>query len=302
MSETRRIATGSIEWVDFPIETEADPTAFPVEVALVPTGTMPASDDSDYRVAAWVAGGGPDVWEVRLLIGSAGADTDYAVGVYDAYVRVTATPEVPVIPAGGLEVYGAEAPRIIDVQDLADFLQTTIPADNSGADFACDIGSAVVRAKLGQTVTFLADDSLVIEGSCEDRIRLPQRPVIEVDSVTVDGTLFPSAGYSLIGDELVLGVDSDTFASIASGLGSWGGARSRIVVVYSHGYAAVPADIRGLACSIAARVFQNPGGETSEGILSYSRSFSDPASFPLLPHEEAVVSRYRRRAGTLSTR
>src|SRR6185503_10518454 len=145
---------------------------------------------------------------------------------------------------------GASAPQIIDVDDLADSLEQDIDPDSSAAALACELASDVVRAKLRQTITLVEDDELRIEGACDDRVRLPERPVIEVASVMVDGLLFPSSGYNVIGDELVLVQDSGTFASIASGLGYLAGRGSTLDIVYSHGYAAVPPAIKGLALGI----------------------------------------------------
>lgn len=300
MGATHRVIVGSVEFVDFPIEAENDPTAFPVEVALVQSGGVPAEDD--WRDAAWAAGGGPTVWEARLLLGDHPTETDYPAGVYDSFVRITATPEAPIISAGGIEFVGAELPQIIDSDDLADSVDEAIEPDSAAAELACQIASDVVRAKLRQMVTLVEDDALRLEGVSGDRVRLPQRPVVEVSEVLLDGTEFPAAGYSVIGDELVLVQDSGTWASIASGLGSWGGRGATLDITYSHGYAAVPPAIKGLALGIAKRLYLNPNGATAEGVLSYSISFGDPADFPLLPFEDDVVSLYRRRAATVSTR
>lgn len=302
MTETHRVLVGSVEYVDFPVEAENDPTLFPVEVAIVATGSVPNEDESDWRAADWQAEGPTGVWRARLLVGSSGIDTDYPAGLYDAFVRITAAPEVPVLEAGGIELYSSTLPVIIDGEDLADFLGAELDTNSASVAFACSVASDVVRAKLRQTVTLVEDDALRIEGVHGDRITLPERPVVEVSSVAVDGFTFPPSGYHVIGDELILVSGSETFASRASGLGSWGGSGVAVDIVYSHGYAAVPQSIRGLACSIASRIVENPQGVTSEGVLSYSVSFGDPASFPLLPFEEDVVSLYRRRAGTLSTR
>jgi hypothetical protein len=301
-STTHRVVVGSVEWVEFHIEVEEDPTTFPVEIALVSSGTVPL--EADWRSAIWPSGaeGGPAVWNIRLLVGDAGADTDYAAGVYDAFSRIDSGLEVPITPVGAVEFYGGEAPRIIDSDELGDFLRLEIEPDDAGADIACDIASEVVRAKLRQTVTLVEDDVLRIEGSFADRVRLPERPIVDVSSVTIDGAELPPSSYNVIGDELVLAADVETWASITIPEGGFGGRRSVLEIVYSHGYAVVPADIKGLALAIAGRTYQNPQGVSSEGILSYRVSYGDAETFPLLPHEEAVVSRYRRRQTTLTMR
>jgi hypothetical protein len=299
---THRVVVGSVEWVEFHIEVEEDPTGFPVEIALVPSGSIPASDDSDYRAAIWPAGaeGGPDVWNIRLLVGDEPTDTDYPAGVFDAFARIDSGLEVPVIPVGAVEFYGGEAPRIIDTDELGDHLRRAIEPDDAAAVQACKIASEVIRATLRQTVTLVEDDELRIEGSWGARIRLPQRPVISVAGVTVDGAALPSSSWNLLGDEVVLASDLETFATITVPEGGFGGARSVLVVTYTHGYAVVPWDIKGLALGAAAAIFDNPGNVSSERILSYSVAYRTATEF-VVGHND-VVSRYRRKLSTLSMR
>jgi hypothetical protein len=297
---THRVVVGSLEWVEFHIEVETDPTGFPVEIALVASGAIPTS--TDWRPAVWPPGqtGEGDVWDIRLLVGDAGDETDYAAGVFDAFAKIDAGLEVPIIPVGAVEFYGGEAPTIIDADELGDHLRIAIAPDDTGAAQACRIASEVVRATLRQTITLVEDDTLRLEGSYGDRIRLPERPVLEVVSVTVEGAELPASSYNLIGEEIILASDLETFASITIPEGGLGGRRAVVEIVYSHGYAIVPADIKGLALGAAAAVYQNPANVTSEGILSYRVAYGDAGEF--LAGQPAVVGRYRRRAATLGMR
>ena len=64
----------------------------PVEIALVASGTTPATGD-------WTDA---DAWDgtiAKLLIGPGGT-VELAAGTYRVWVRVTATPEIPVIESG----------------------------------------------------------------------------------------------------------------------------------------------------------------------------------------------------------
>lgn len=68
----------------------------PVELAVIPsTQEEPAS--GDWRTAVW------DGTTAKLLIGPGGTLT-LADGIYRVWVRVTATPEIPVLRSGLLEI------------------------------------------------------------------------------------------------------------------------------------------------------------------------------------------------------
>jgi len=91
----------STEYLFCPVRGPAgvDLTAFPVAIALVgEQAGEPAS--GDYQTAAWAGSPAPGITEARLLV-TAGS---LAVGAYMAWVKVTATPEVPVIKAGRVTV------------------------------------------------------------------------------------------------------------------------------------------------------------------------------------------------------
>lgn len=80
----------------------------------------------------------------------------------------------------------------ITVEDLADFMEVDelllVPAENAVAS-ACD----AVRKYLDQTITFVADDEFRRDGKGADagrasrQLRLPERPVRAVTSLTIDG-------------------------------------------------------------------------------------------------------------------
>jgi hypothetical protein len=67
-------------------------------------------------------------------------------------------------------------------------------------------------------------------------------------------------------------------------------------VTYTHGYATIPDDIRGVTLDLAARKMANPSGNRQEGIGSYSISYGDVAD------DDPVfdpISRYRERAASV---
>lgn len=84
------IVSLSKEYVYVPVKAGVDLAALPVEVALTTNGAEPVG--ADWRTAAW------DQGRARVLVGP------LPDGRYSVWVRVTATPEVPVMKAGLLDV------------------------------------------------------------------------------------------------------------------------------------------------------------------------------------------------------
>lgn len=87
-----RIPATSVEYVKVPVTADVDLSGLPVEMAVITGGEDPAEDD--WQTAAW------DNGYARLLVGPLIADTSYVV-----WVRVTSTPEIPVMQAGSLSAY-----------------------------------------------------------------------------------------------------------------------------------------------------------------------------------------------------
>jgi len=132
-------------------------------------------------------------------------------------------------------------------------------------------------------------------------VRLRQRPVRSVASVTVDGVALESTGWNLHG-ALLRRIDGGCFP-----LGV-----ANVVVVYTHGYDIpptvvdwpVPADIRLVALIAARRVYSavgasdSGGTQQSETMGSYSYTSASTAQVAstaaqLLAPETAVLDRYR---------
>ena len=75
-----------------------DPTIYPVDVCIVPTGTTPET----YLPATWLTG--VPVPTVAFLVGPLNGGQPLSAGNYDVYVQITTPVEVPVIPCGVLQV------------------------------------------------------------------------------------------------------------------------------------------------------------------------------------------------------
>lgn len=157
--------------------------------------------------------------------------------------------------------------------------------------------SAAIRAYTAQTITSeTTTDRLRIR---RGRVRLPQRPVTDVDAVTdTEGT---ALSFTWSGsDELDVGL-IDVLYDWAWEPFRTGTDSIPVDVTYTHGYLDVPDDIVGVCAGIALRALgQTPtmSGITAESIEGYSYTIGSVGAaggFGLLPDERTILDRYRRR-------
>ena len=170
-------------------------------------------------------------------------------------------------------------------EELAGFMQRDL--DRYSAEQALASASARVRALTEQTFDLITDDEITIEAhDCGD-IYLPQRPVVSVTSVTgrdyltvEETTLTAGEHYVLIGSRLRL------LYSLSS---VW---PQILTVVYTHGYATIPDDVKDATMEVAAGRYGNPRNAKSEGVgpftISFDRSQVEPGSAL-----DTVIRRYR---------
>ena len=92
-----KIPSLSVEYLKIPISGASDLATFPVEMAVVPDGQDPDSDD--WKTAEWSTGG-----EAMVLIGP-GTTLPLTKGVtYVAWARLTLAPETPVLTSGKVHI------------------------------------------------------------------------------------------------------------------------------------------------------------------------------------------------------
>lgn len=85
----------SLEYIHIPVSGAT--AGMPVEIAVIPS-TAEEPDETDWTPA--------DAWDgttAKILVGPDGT-IDLDNGTYQVWVRVTATPEIPVIRSGLLEI------------------------------------------------------------------------------------------------------------------------------------------------------------------------------------------------------
>jgi hypothetical protein len=86
-----RMPATSVEYIRALVTADVDVSALPVEMAVTAGSLTPSEDD--WESAAW------DGLDARLLVGP------LTIGTYMVWVRVTSTPEIPVMRAGQLIAY-----------------------------------------------------------------------------------------------------------------------------------------------------------------------------------------------------
>lgn len=199
---------------------------------------------------------------------------------------------MPVIPASGTT-------RLASVNDLAIYLQREFTAEESTtAELLLDLVSAAIRSYTGQTITLVEDDTVTLKvKGCA--VRLPQHPVVAVTAIESAGidvlhTWTGGPQVWLAGSLPVVNLSSDRRSP------------SYVQVTYSHGYAAIPGDIRAVALQVAGRAFGTTADHTgvqSENIGGYAYSVGGAAAsgaVGLLAGERQVLDRYKMPAGPIS--
>ncbi|PAX92709.1 hypothetical protein CLM85_18570 [Streptomyces albidoflavus] len=200
----------------------------------------------------------------------------------------------------------AVLPSLVTVAELAALLgRTFTPAQEAQAQALLDQASSVVRAYVRQDLT-RATSTLTVSmrradpvlHRCGGLVTLPQRPVVDVASVSVDGV--STQDWWQEGQEILLRS------------GAWSSPPTahrppQVTVTYTHGFDPVPGDIKAIVAQAANRVMVNPGAVRSETVGGESVTYLIPATGEALGvllsrTEQRVLDRYRRTSGTVQVR
>lgn len=89
-----RIPSSSVILYRHEVTAAEDPTSLPVSMAVMPYGEEPAA--GDFKTAAWITENGRH--HAVVLIGQVGTGIGVLTeGIYKSWVKVTDTPEIPVL-------------------------------------------------------------------------------------------------------------------------------------------------------------------------------------------------------------
>lgn len=165
---------------------------------------------------------------------------------------------------------------IISRADLGAYLRRDLSADDL-ALIAINAASQIVRTRTRQTLSLVEDETFIygIRSTPADLL-LPELPVVEIDEVRVDDEVELEWEVSENG---ILHLSGATYAST-------------VEVDYSHGYETVPDDLRLVALTVAARIYEQ-GTARQESTGSSSITFSVAASTDLSSGEKAICDSYR---------
>lgn len=161
-------------------------------------------------------------------------------------------------------------------------------AEQTRADGLLISASGLIQQYSGQTIERVTGETFTRKGSYSDRIRLPQRPVVSIASVTLAGVaLVEGTDFHLDGDELVRS---------SSG---WGYPWQTLVVVYTHGYQTIPETIKAICKEMVVRVWVNPGSVIQESVgdvqTTYAPYIRPPRGLLLTDDEKAELDNMFRR-------
>ena len=184
--------------------------------------------------------------------------------------------------------------------ELATLLQQTFTAEQTAAaTLLLDLSTAAIRNYTRQTISQVEDDVVLLRTTQRGTLVLPERPATEVSLVRLGTTTVAAASYLLVDDELRWGATALNIGNLAESDGGWGSA-AQIEVTYTHGFAIIPDDIKGVCLSWSDRRFSNPGAVRSEQVGPDSIEYvtASPGSV-FTDDEKQILNRYRRRAASL---
>lgn len=147
-------------------------------------------------------------------------------------------------------------------------------------DLLLQMASAVIRNHCRQTLDLVEDDAVELRGTTARRLLLPERPVVSVASVTLDGETVAATEYTKVRDGLWR-------------TAGWGGRDQLVTVTYTHGFgpgSAALGTIEAICLQVAARAAANPQSLDSYGADGVSLSFGGGVA--LTSAEQAILGRF----------
>jgi hypothetical protein len=188
------------------------------------------------------------------------------------------------------------------VQEFSNYMQQTVA--NSAATLALDIATSRIRSETDQYLSLVEDDEITLRGS-SGKVYLPQNPVISVESVTTRWigeseslTQVVDVDFVRWGNELSWSSGGYVRAGASPRWGYLGHYWPEYVtVVYTHGYAVIPDDVKGCCLMLAAEHYTSPDGTGYESIEDYAWRRDDAGESPAAVALKALVKRYGCRSG-----
>lgn len=131
------------------------------------------------------------------------------------------------------------------IDDINTFLGTEILPEDTQVLLAIEEASAVIKNYCNQKIEQVSDDTILLDGTGSTKLFLPELPVVSITSVKVDGVLLDPTYYALAENGVLW-----------RKYGVWTVGAQNIEVTYTHGYASIPEDIKGVCYRSASRLYQ----------------------------------------------
>ena len=181
------------------------------------------------------------------------------------------------------------------------------------------LASGLVRGHTRQQISQTTSDVVTLPGNWGQALLLPQFPVTNISSITLNGATMaagtyqwdrdgnvrlstgsfqPDYGASLYGGtNNLLGPAGSDSGPLPSG-NSWMGPTAVIVVTYDHGYATIPSDIVNMVAGMIALQISAGVGITMEQVGGYKAAYqrSDGGGLSLTYENKKDLRVYRRTA------
>lgn len=184
-----------------------------------------------------------------------------------------------------------------DITQLGLFLGAPVDDARAGR-LALDVATGMVQARLGQRISFVADDMVILDPvQRQPKALLPELPVAAVTAVetlTYADPLLPAWGLQPVDRYTwtqtgVLDLSRSTWGFLGV---TWLGYPQSVRVTYSHGWQTIPDELVGVVLGVAARQLRNPLNEQQESLGGYQVRYSQhPTGFS--PLEALALDRYK---------
>lgn len=183
----------------------------------------------------------------------------------------------------------------ITVEDLTTYMNED--ADNPKGVMVTDAACDICRTKAEQTFTEIdSAETVKLDGSGTEIQLLPEYPVGQVSSVTVNGEALATTEYTIdtVHGSLVRTPNGQGYSLNGT---VWPKGRLNVVVKYKHGWPAedFPSDLRMVALALAERLYHmaGTGNLQSESLGARSVTYKQVAQ-DLTENELRILSKYKR--------
>lgn len=160
--------------------------------------------------------------------------------------------------------------QFASADDFAARLGITLTGpETTRANLLLTRASEIIKRQTKQQIELATGDTYTRPGDYATRVRLPQRPVVSVSSVILNGvTLVEGDNFYIENDELVRLNWNAVIQDSSFGLpwAGWGFPWWTLAITYTHGYSPVPEPAPTICMEMVTRVWVNPGSVARETI------------------------------------